>query len=211
MNDAQTLDLDAVAAWFEAAVPGLSGPLTAEKFADGQSNPTFALTAPGRRLVLRRKPPGTLLKSAHAVEREYRVQKALAGRGVPVPRMLALCEDESVIGTAFYVMEHVDGVTHDDPRLPGLEPAQRGAIGREMARVLAAIHGVDVAAAGLSDYGRPGNYYARQIERWTRQYRESQTGRIAGDGGADRPGSPPTRRRTTAAPASSMATTGSTI
>ncbi|WMS41200.1 phosphotransferase family protein [Acuticoccus sp. MNP-M23] len=175
MSAGQALDLDAVARWLRTVMPDLGGPLTAEKFADGQSNPTFRIDAGGRRLVLRRKPPGPLLKSAHAVEREFRVQQALAGRGVPVPRMIALCEDEAVIGTAFYVMAHVDGVTHDDPRLPGLSPQARGAIGLEMARVLAAIHKVDIDAAGLGDYGRPGNYYARQIERWTRQYRASET------------------------------------
>lgn len=149
------------------------GPVTVEKFAGGQSNPTYRLDTPGRTYVLRRKPPGPLLKSAHAVEREFRVQTALAGTDVPVPRMHVLCEDEAVIGTAFYVMEHVPGRSFDDPAIPEVSRAERTAIYGEMVRVLAAIHRVDVDAAGLSDFGRPGNYYRRQLERWTEQYRAS--------------------------------------
>lgn len=178
MTAAAQLDLDAVAAWMAAHVPGFAGPLTAEKFATGQSNPTFRLTAASGAYVLRRKPPGTLLKSAHAVDREFRVQAALAGSDVPVARMFALCEDEGVIGTAFYVMAHVDGRNFVDPRLPDLSAQDRAHVFDEMNRVLAAIHSVDIDAAGLSDFGPEGNYYARQIDRWTRQYRASETGTI---------------------------------
>jgi aminoglycoside phosphotransferase (APT) family kinase protein len=169
------LDLKAVAGWMARNVPGFEGPLAAEKFETGQSNPTFLLTAPSGRYVLRRKPPGTLLKSAHAVDREFRVQKALAGTDVPVARMHALCEDDAVIGTAFYVMEHVEGRNFWDPRLPDLPPEERAAIFDEMNRVLAAIHWVDLTATGLSDFGPEGDYYARQIARWTKQYRASET------------------------------------
>ena len=171
----QTLDTGAVARWLSAHMPGFRGPAEAEKFDTGQSNPTFRLSSPSGRYVLRRKPPGQLLKSAHAVEREFRVQRALAGTDVPVPRMHVLCEDDAVIGSAFYVMEEVQGRNFDDPRLPGLSPEERGAIVGEMARVLAAIHTVDVDAVGLSDYGPAGNYYRRQIDRWTKQYRASET------------------------------------
>ena len=175
---AQTLDTDAVARWLSAHMPGFEGPVRAEKFDTGQSNPTFRLTTLSGRYVLRRKPPGQLLKSAHAVEREFRVQRALAGTGVPVPRMHVLCEDDAVIGSAFYVMEEVRSRNFDDPRLPGLSPEERDAVVGEMARVLAAIHSVDVDAVGLSDYGPSGNYYRRQIDRWTKQYRASETERV---------------------------------
>jgi aminoglycoside phosphotransferase (APT) family kinase protein len=152
--------------------------VTIEQFAGGQSNPTYRIDAGGRRYVLRRKPPGNLLPSAHAIEREYRVMRALADSDVPVPRVHALCEDASVIGTPFFLMEHLDGRVFYDPSLPGLAPAERRAIFDELNRVIAALHCVDVAAAGLSDYGRRGNYLARQIDRWTRQYRSSATGTI---------------------------------
>lgn len=177
-TDPLALDTEAVARWLTAHLPGFRGPLTAQKFPGGQSNPTYRLTAASGEYVLRRKPPGTLLKSAHAVDREFRVQKALAGSEVPVPDMLVLCEDDAVIGAAFYVMAHVPGRNVEDPRLPGLGAAERAAIFQEMNRVLAAIHTVDVAAVGLSDYGRPGNYYRRQIDRWTGQYRASETDHI---------------------------------
>jgi len=172
------LDTDAIAAWLTANLPGFRGPVTAEKFPSGQSNPTFRLETPGGTYVLRRKPPGTLLKSAHAVDREFRVQKALAQTDVPVARMHVLCEDDSVIGSAFYVMEEVHGRNFDDPRLPGVDRAVRSRIYDEMNRVLAAIHGVDVDAAGLGDFGASGNYYRRQIDRWSRQYRASETEEI---------------------------------
>ncbi len=156
-------------------VPGFRGPITVEKFATGQSNPTFKLTAASGGYVLRRKPLGQLLKSAHAVDREFRVQRALAGTDVPVARMHALCEDDAVIGSMFYVMDHVPGRTFVDPRLPGLSPEDRGAVYDDMNRVLAAIHSVDLTTTGLSDYGPQGNYYQRQIDRWTKQYRATET------------------------------------
>ncbi len=178
-DDAASLDLSAVDAWLQANLPGYEGPLEAKKFATGQSNPTFLLSTPSARYVLRRKPPGKLLKSAHAVDREYRVQKALAGSEVPVARMHLLCEDDSVIGSAFYVMEHMEGRVFLDPRLPELERAERGAVMDEMNRVLAALHEVDIEAVGLADFGPPGNYYERQLARWTKQYRASQTETLA--------------------------------
>ena len=176
---AAQLDTDAVARWLTDHLPGFAGPITAEKFAGGQSNPTFRLITPSGRYVLRRKPPGILLKSAHAVEREFRVQKALAGSDVPVARMHVLCEDDSVIGSAFYVMDEVDGRHFDDPRLPELAREDRRAVQDEMNRVLAAIHSVDLNATGLNDYGPEGNYYRRQIDRWTKQYRASEMDHIA--------------------------------
>lgn len=178
MSNPNTLNTGAVATWLTAHLEGFSGPLTAEKFAQGQSNPTYLLKTPARNYVLRRKPAGVLLKSAHAVEREFRVQKALAGSAVPVAQMQALCEDDSVIGSAFYVMEAVQGRVFAEPTLPQLAPEARHAVMKEMNRVLAAIHDVDIAAAGLSDYGPEGNYYARQISRWARQYEASQTADI---------------------------------
>ncbi len=158
-----------------AQVPGFRGPIQAEKFATGQSNPTFKLSAPSGAYVLRRKPLGQLLKSAHAVDREFRVQRALAGTDVPVTWMHALCEDDSVIGSMFYVMDYVAGRTFVDPRMPDLGPNDRAAIFDDMNRVLAAIHSVDLAATGLADYGPKGNYYQRQIDRWSKQYRASET------------------------------------
>jgi aminoglycoside phosphotransferase (APT) family kinase protein len=136
------------------------------------------VTAGARRFALRRKPPGKLLPSAHAVDREYRVMAALAGTDVPVPKTYALCDDAEVIGTAFFLMDYVEGRVLWDPTLPELTPAQRTAHYREMNRVIAALHRVDPAAVGLADYGKPGNYLARQIDRWSRQYRASETERI---------------------------------
>ncbi len=168
-------DTGAVEIWMAAHVPGFRGPISVEKFATGQSNPTFKLTATSGAYVLRRKPPGQLLKSAHAVDREFRVQRALAKTDVPVARMHALCEDESVIGSMFYVMDHVDGRTFVDPRLPSVPAEERAAILDDMNRVLAAIHSVNLGTTGLGDYGPQGNYYQRQIDRWTKQYRASET------------------------------------
>ncbi|MEE8455202.1 MAG: phosphotransferase family protein [Limibaculum sp.] len=173
------LDLEVVERYLAAHVPGFRGPLAAEKFSIGQSNPTFRLDSPSGTLVLRRKPPGQLLKSAHAVDREFRVQKALAGTEVPVARMHVLCEDESVIGSMFYVMEFQPGRHFMEPTLAALSPDQRGAVFDEMNRVLAALHSVDYAAVGLGEFGRPGSYFARQIGRWTKQYRASETGTLA--------------------------------
>ncbi|WP_305968837.1 MULTISPECIES: phosphotransferase family protein [unclassified Mameliella] len=173
----QAEEIARVAEWMEAHVPDFHGPLRAEKFDLGQSNPTFRLDSPSGRYVLRRKPPGKLLKSAHAVDREFRVQTALAGTGVPVPKMLALCQDDAVLGSTFYIMEHVVGRTLVEPDLPGEAPTGRTAIMDEMNRVLAAIHSLDPARLGLSDYGAPGNYFERQLARWTKQYRDSETER----------------------------------
>jgi aminoglycoside phosphotransferase (APT) family kinase protein len=162
----------------EGHVEGFSGELQVEKFKGGQSNPTFMLSAGGRKYVMRRKPPGKLLPSAHAVDREYKVITALAATDVPVAKTWALCTDDSVIGTMFYIMDCVDGRIMWDPALPGMTPAQRGAIFDEMNRVIAALHKVDYAAVGLADYGKPGSYFARQIDRWSKQYRASETEKI---------------------------------
>jgi aminoglycoside phosphotransferase (APT) family kinase protein len=158
-------------------LPGFAGPLEVRQFQGGQSNPTYLLITPQRRYVMRSKPGpvAKLLPSAHAIEREFRVMQALATQGMPVPQMRLLVEDESVIGRAFFVMDHVDGRIFWDPTLPGLSPTERGAIYDEMNRVLAALHRVDVQAAGLADYGKAGNYFARQIDRWSRQYQASET------------------------------------
>ena len=174
-TSAMNIDEAALRAYLEAHWPGFKGPVKAEKFAGGQSNPTFMLTHAGGRAVLRKKPPGQLLKSAHAVDREYRVMKALGGTPVPVPKMHVLCEDESVIGTAFYVMEFVDGRIIWDPAIPEVSQADRTAIYDAMNAALAALHTVDPTQVGLSDFGRPGNYFARQLSRWTEQYRASET------------------------------------
>jgi aminoglycoside phosphotransferase (APT) family kinase protein len=178
VTEQDAFDTDRLAAWMKAHVEGFSGTLQVEKFRGGQSNPTFMVMAGGRKYVLRRKPPGKLLPSAHAVDREYRVIAALAGSDVPVPKTWALCQDDSVIGTMFFIMDCVDGRILWDPSLPGMSPAERGAIFDEMNRVIAALHSVDYAAVGLADYGRPGSYFARQIDRWSRQYRASETERI---------------------------------
>ena len=179
MHAAAELSIDAVERWLSAHLPGFEPPLRAQKFPSGQSNPTFRLEDRDRAYVLRRKPPGELLKSAHAVDREYRVQDALQGSEVPVPKMLAYCEDPSVVGAEFYVMEHVEGRNFDDPRLPELSPGERSGIYAEMSRVLAAIHLIDIDTSGLSDYGRAGDYFRRQIDRWTRQYEATKTEEVA--------------------------------
>ncbi|GGH18019.1 Predicted kinase, aminoglycoside phosphotransferase (APT) family [Cribrihabitans marinus] len=171
----QDLDTDAVAAYLENRLEGFRGPVAARKFETGQSNPTYLLETPGQRYVLRRKPMGAILKSAHAVEREFRVQQALGGTQVPVPRMHLLCEDPEVIGSAFYVMEHLDGRNFAEPLMPDLDAEARGAVIDEMNRVLAALHEVDIEAAGLDDFGPGGNYFERQIARWTKQYRAAET------------------------------------
>ncbi len=176
---AAVLDTAAVDRWLGSNVPGFRGPSRAEKFAGGQSNPTFRLSAPSGEYVLRRKPPGELLKSAHAVDREFRVQRALANTDVPVSTMHALCEDDGVIGSMFYVMDFVAGRNFDDPRLTDVSLDERTAIYDDMNRVVAAIHSVDIDAVGLSDFGRAGNYYRRQIDRWIKQYRASETETIA--------------------------------
>ena len=169
-----TLPLEALTAYLRAQ--GLAGdePLKLSVLAGGQSNPTFRIDAGGdRQYVLRKKPPGTLIASAHAIDREFRVMKALADTGVPVPKMLAYCEDDSLIGTPFYIMQFLQGRVFMDQGLPGLSNAERTAIYREMNRVIAALHAVDYKAVGLHDYGKEGNYVGRQIARWTRQCKES--------------------------------------
>jgi aminoglycoside phosphotransferase (APT) family kinase protein len=171
-------DAERLAEWMREHVDGGIGTLEIAQFKGGQSNPTYLVTAGARRFALRRKPPGKLLPSAHAVDREYRVMAALAGTDVPVPKTYALCDDAEVIGTAFFLMDYVEGRVLWDPTLPELTPAQRTAHYREMNRVIAALHRVDPAAVGLADYGKPGNYLARQIDRWSRQYRASETERI---------------------------------
>ena len=169
-----SLDLERLSPWLEANV-GLQGPHSVTKFTGGQSNPTYLVQGAERSVVLRRKPPGKLLKSAHAVDREFRVQRALAGTEVPVAEVYALCEDDGVIGSAFYVMEHLSGRVFDDPRLGDVDKAERRPLINEMGRVLAAIHSVDLEATGLADYGPSGNYFRRQIDRWSKQYKASET------------------------------------
>ncbi|MEW6693360.1 putative aminoglycoside phosphotransferase [Tepidimonas thermarum] len=171
------IDTAALQRWLSAHLPGFAGPLSVEKFPGGQSNPTYRLVTPARTYVMRTKPgpAAKLLPSAHAIEREFRVMQALAGTGVPVARMHVLCEDESVIGRAFYVMECVEGRVLWDQSLPGMTPQQRRAHYLEMNRVLATLHRVDVQAVGLADYGKAGNYFERQIARWSKQYVASIT------------------------------------
>ncbi|MFT6558114.1 phosphotransferase [Sneathiella sp.] len=156
-------------------VEGFSGPLTINQFEGGQSNPTFLLSTPNQQYVMRKKPPGVLLPSAHAVEREYRIMSALQKTEVPVAKTFCLCEDADVIGTPFYIMEKVEGRILREPAIPGMDPAERSAIYDAMNDTLAKMHNVDVDAAGLSDFGKKGNYFERQIGRWTKQYRASQT------------------------------------
>ena len=177
-EDVTRLDEASLEKYLGAHLAGFTGPLTADKFATGQSNPTFLIETRVKKYVLRRKPPGVLLKSAHAVEREYAVMHALAATDVPVPRVLILCEDVSVIGTAFYLMDHVAGRIFWDPALPELPHAERGAVYDAMNRALVALHAVRPEKVGLADFGRPGNYFARQLSRWSDQYRASETGVI---------------------------------
>jgi len=178
VQERHRFDVAALASYLEAVIDGFAGPLQVEQFKGGQSNPTFLVRTPQRNYVLRRKPPGKLLPSAHAIEREYRVMAALRDSAVPVPRMHCLCEDASVIGSAFYVMEHVQGRILWEPGLSGFRADERARLFDDMNRVIAALHQVDVAALGLADYGKPGNYFARQIGRWSAQYRASETERI---------------------------------
>jgi aminoglycoside phosphotransferase (APT) family kinase protein len=179
VREAHRFDEAALAGWMSAHVEGYAGPLTVEQFRGGQSNPTYKLVTPGRNYVLRRKPPGQLLKGAHAVEREARVLAALGSIGFPVARVFGLCTDDAVIGTWFYVMEMVEGRIFWDAALPDVGREERPAYFDAMNATLATLHQVDYAAVGLADYGRPGNYFERQIERWSRQYVED------GDAGRD--------------------------
>jgi aminoglycoside phosphotransferase (APT) family kinase protein len=175
--DSHRFEIPALEAFLAARLPGFAGPLAVEQFKGGQSNPTYKLVTPGRAYVMRSKPApvARLLPSAHAIEREYRVMHALAATDVPVAGMLLLCEDESVIGRAFFVMEFIEGRVLWDQGLEGATPAERGAIYDEMNRVIAAMHSVAVDQVGLADYGKPGNFFERQIGRWTRQYQASIT------------------------------------
>jgi len=164
-----------LASYLEEKVKGFKGPLTVRQFEGGQSNPTYLLITPDAKYVMRRKPPGILLKSAHAIDREYRVTLALFGQGFPVAEPLHLCEDDDVIGTMFYVMRHVEGRIFWDCRMPDLNREDRAKIYDSANETLARLHKVDYAAIGLSDYGRPGNYFERQIKRWSGQYEASRT------------------------------------
>lgn len=176
----QEFDTGALAAWLEDHVEDYAGPLTVEQFKGGQSNPTYKLTTPGRAYVMRRKPPGKLLPGAHAIEREYRVITALGRQGFPVAKSYGLCEDESVVGTAFYVMEMVEGRIVWDTTFPDVSAAERPAYFDAMNATMAQLHMIDPEAAGLGDYGKPGNYFARQIGRWSKQYVEDvEAGRVA--------------------------------
>ena len=174
-TEAGALDLERLEPWLRERVAGFAGPVEVRRFKGGQSNPTFELVTPAARYVLRRKPEGKLLPSAHAVEREFRVIAALHPTGFPVARPHALCEDPEVIGTAFYVMEKVEGRIFWDGRLPELSRDERGAVYRAEIETLARLHTIDPNAVGLGDFGRPGNYFARQVDRWFKQYRASET------------------------------------
>ncbi|MED5389365.1 MAG: phosphotransferase family protein [Pseudomonadota bacterium] len=179
MSQVDTLDTQKLAAYLEQHIDGFKGPIEADKFDGGQSNPTFKMTSPSGAYVLRRQPPGKLLKSAHAVDREFRVMAALKDTDVPVPQVLHLCEDRDVIGSMFYVMEFCEGRIFWGASLPEMGEGESGnglrsAMYDEMNRVLAALHSVDLEATGLTDYGKPGNYFERQLGRWTKQYEASK-------------------------------------
>jgi aminoglycoside phosphotransferase (APT) family kinase protein len=175
MSQVSSLDEAKLLAYLEAHVDGFVGPISVSKFAGGQSNPTFKIDAASGSYVLRRQPPGELLKSAHAVDREFRVIKALADSDVPVAKAYHLCEDREIIGSMFYLMEFCEGNIHWRPELKEIEtPEQRSHMYDELIKVLAAIHSVDLEKAGLTDYGRPGNYFQRQLDRWSAQYRASE-------------------------------------
>jgi aminoglycoside phosphotransferase (APT) family kinase protein len=179
MIDPNALDQAALAPYLEDHIPGFAGLRAIEKFSSGQSNPTYLLKADSGRYVLRAKPPGQLLKSAHQVDREYRVMKALAGTDVPVPPVLHLSPEDSPIGRMFYVMQFLEGRILWDPALPEIgSSGERSAIYDAMNRTLAALHSVDVGKVGLADFGKPGSYFERQLSRWTSQYRASETGTI---------------------------------
>ena len=175
VSERLAFDTARLAQWMRDHVDESTHALEVVQFKGGQSNPTYLVMAGKKRYALRRKPPGKLLPSAHAVEREYRVMTALANTDVPVPRTFGLCEDAEVIGTPFFLMDYVEGRVLWDPTLPGMMPAERGAYYDELNRVIAALHRVDVASVGLESYGKAGNYLARQIDRWSKQYRASET------------------------------------
>ncbi len=178
VEERHRFDAARLEAYLRPRIDGLHGPLEIEQFRGGQSNPTYRIAAAGKRYALRRKPPGKLLPSAHAVEREFRVIGALYATGFPVARPYVLCEDESVIGTAFYVSDCVEGRVLWDQALPGMPKAERFAIWDELNRVIARLHTIDYRAVGLEDFGKPGRYIERQVARWSQQYRASETARI---------------------------------
>lgn len=178
MTDTFTLDTEKLSQYLSKHVKGFEGPLNAEKFAGGQSNPTYLLSTPQTKYVLRRKPPGKLLKGAHAVDREFKVLAALYPTPLPVAQALHLCDDESIIGSMFYVMEYMQGRVLWDPTLPGMTKQDRTAIYHEMNRVLAELHKVDVDQAGLSDFGKKEDYFARQTHTWSKNYKASETKHI---------------------------------
>jgi aminoglycoside phosphotransferase (APT) family kinase protein len=179
VRDGLGFDTGPLRAWMEREVAGFDGPLAVEQFRGGQSNPTYKLTTPGRAYVLRRKPPGKLLPGAHAVDREYRILSALAGQGFPVPRVHGLCLDENIIGTPFYVMDMVEGRIFWEADFPQVKRDERPAYFDAMNRTIARLHKIDPEAAGLGDYGRPGNYFERQIARWSKQYLgDEEAGRV---------------------------------
>jgi Predicted aminoglycoside phosphotransferase len=178
VRETHRFDVDALERYLAKRIPGFRGPVTVSQFQGGQSNPTYRLSAAGHEYVLRRKPPGKLLPSAHAVDREYRILTALGQTDVPVPRTWVLCDDPEIIGTIFYVMDWVAGRIMVDPLLPGCTPTERTAIYDSMSDVLSRLHRQDWKALGLTDFGKPGSYFTRQIHRWTQQYRASETERI---------------------------------
>ena len=175
IHESRRFDIARLDSWLADRLDGFGRGLRVRQFEGGQSNPTFLVESAVRRVVVRKKPPGTLLPTAHQIEREYRILSALVGSGVPVPEVFALCEDESVIGTTFYVMAHIDGRIFTDTRLPGIDPEARHALYQSTVAGLAAIHAVDVDAAGLGGLGPPVGYLERQVKRWTRQYEASRT------------------------------------
>ncbi len=178
MSEAHRIDAARLTDYLTRHVDGIAGPLQIEQFKGGQSNPTYKLTAPSASYVLRRKPPGKLLASAHAVDREFRIISALSGANYPVPRPLHLCTDETVIGSMFYVMDYVPGRVFWNPWAPGLDPKERAALFDSLNETIARLHSFDPTSLGLSDYGRPQGYVARQIKRWAEQYRASETRHI---------------------------------
>ena len=178
-SNVSSLDLPSLGTYLEPLIPDFGQLVSATKFSGGQSNPTFALETSTGKFVLRRKPPGVLLASSHAVDREFRVMQALANSDVPVPRMLHLCEDESVIGSMFFIMDFIPGRHWWDQTLPGETNETRAAVFEEMNRVLAALHSIDVDAVNLGDFGPRGGYFSRQVRRWTKQYRDTETETVA--------------------------------
>jgi aminoglycoside phosphotransferase (APT) family kinase protein len=178
VEERHRIDAGRLEEFLRQRVEGFRGPLEIEQFKGGQSNPTYRITAGGRRYALRRKPPGKLLPSAHAVDREFKVIQALYSVGFPVARPYVLCEDDAVIGTAFYLMDCVDGRVLWDQALPGMQKSERRAIWEELNRVIALLHGVDYKAVGLADFGKAGNYIERQVGRWSKQYVASETQKI---------------------------------